>query len=107
MVFFSDAHGQVTHKSLVKSCQISNPFEILWGFLMPARLKKIQSKMKALAGHNTIHCFFRRSRVVNCEVSNGILPKIKVIQAFMAGLVTCRNEEDPSKNECTTTFLPL
>ena len=41
---------------------------------------------------------------------DGILPKFKPIQAFMVGLVICKNEEDPSKNEGTrvvTTFLPL
>ena len=40
----------------------------------------------------------------------GILQKFKLIQAFMVGLVICKNEEDPSKNEGTrvvTTFLPL
>ena len=34
----------------------------------------------------------------------------KLIQACMVGLVTCKNEEDPSKNEGTrvvTTFLPV
>ena len=39
-----------------------------------------------------------------------ILPKFKLIQAFVVGLVTCKNQEDPSKNEGTrvvTTFLPL
>ena len=44
------------------------------------------------------------------KVSDGILPKFIPIQAFMVGLVTCKNEEDPSKNEGTrvvTTFLPL
>ena len=29
MGIFSDAQGQLTHKSLVGSCPISNPFEIL------------------------------------------------------------------------------
>ena len=29
---FPDAQGQLTHKSLVGSCQISNPFKILWLF---------------------------------------------------------------------------
>ena len=51
--------------------------------------------------------FFRCSRTANSEVSVGILPKFKLIQAFMIGLVTCKNEEDPSKNEGTrevTTF---
>ena len=36
--------------------------------------------------------------------------KLKPIQVFIVGLVICRNEEDPSKNEgsrVVTTFLPL
>ena len=44
------------------------------------------------------------------KVSDGILPKFKLIRAFMVGLVICKNEEDPSKNEGTrvvTTFLQL
>ena len=44
------------------------------------------------------------------KFSDGILPKFKPIQAFMVGLVICKNEEDPFKNEGTgvvTTFLPL
>ena len=48
MGFFPDAQGQLTHKSLVGSCRISNPFETLWLFSLPARIKKIQSKMKKL-----------------------------------------------------------
>ena len=45
---FSHAQRQLTHKSLVQSCRISNPFEILWLSLLPARIKKNQSKMKEL-----------------------------------------------------------
>ena len=48
MGIFPDAKGQLTHKSLVGSCQISNPFEILWLSLLPARIKKNKSKMKEL-----------------------------------------------------------
>ena len=48
MGIFPNAQGQVTHKSLVGSCWISNPYEILWVYLLPARMKKIQSKMKEL-----------------------------------------------------------
>ena len=36
--------------------------------------------------------------------------KIKLIQTFMEVLVTCKNEEDPFKNECArvvTSDLPL
>ena len=36
MGIFADAQGQLTHKSLVESCRISNPFEILWLSLLPA-----------------------------------------------------------------------
>ena len=42
---------------------------------------------------------FRRSRAANTEVSGGILPKFELIQAFIVVLVTCKNEEDPIKNE--------
>ena len=54
--------------------------------------------------------FFRRSRAANSEVSGGILPKFILIQAFMVVLVTCKNEEDPIKNEgarVLTRFSPL
>ena len=43
--------------------------------------------------------FFRHSRAANAEVSNGILPKLELIQAFIVVLVTCKNEKDPIKNE--------
>ena len=39
---FPDAQGQLTHKSLVQSCRISNTFEILWLFSLPERIKKNQ-----------------------------------------------------------------
>ena len=48
MGIFPDAQGHVTHKSLVGSCRISNPFEILWLDLLPARIKKNKSRMKEL-----------------------------------------------------------
>ena len=43
--------------------------------------------------------FFSRSRAANSEVSDGILPKFKLIQAFIVVLFTCKNEEDLIKNE--------
>ena len=48
MGIFSDAQRQVIHKSLIGSCPISNTSKILWLSLLPARIKKIQLKMKAL-----------------------------------------------------------
>ena len=49
MGIFPDAHGQLTPQSLVESGPNSNLSEILWLSLLPASMKKIQSKMKALA----------------------------------------------------------
>ena len=46
MGIFPDAQGQLTHRSLVRSCWISNPIKILWLSLLPARIKKNKSKMK-------------------------------------------------------------
>ena len=43
-------------------------------------------------------------------ISNGILPKFKLVQALIVVLIVCKNEEDPFKIESTrvvTTFLPL
>ena len=48
MGIFPDAQGQLTPQSLVRSSQISNSFEMLWMFLLPASMKKIRLKMKAL-----------------------------------------------------------
>ena len=43
-----DAQGQLTLQSKVRFGQISNQSENLWVFMLPARMKKIQSKVKAL-----------------------------------------------------------
>ena len=48
MGIFPDAQGQLTPQSLVRSGQISNSSEMLWMSSLPASMKKIQSKMKAL-----------------------------------------------------------
>ena len=43
MEIFWDAQGQVTHKSLVGSCIISNSTKLLCLPLLDERMKKIQS----------------------------------------------------------------
>ena len=65
MGIFQDAQGQLTHKSLVQSCRILNPFQLtpksvmescgnsnlcdlLWLALLSARMKKINLKIKVL-----------------------------------------------------------
>ena len=49
MGIFPDTQGQLTPKSLVRSNRISNSYEMLWMFSLPASMKKIRSKIKALA----------------------------------------------------------
>ena len=66
--------------------------------------------MKELEWSQHYSLIFWRSRAANSEVSDGIFAKFKPIQAFMVGLVICKNEEDPFKNEGTRVvaiFLPL
>ena len=73
---------------------------------LPASMKTIRSKMKALECYQDYMAFFQ----TNYEVSGGILPKFELIQAFIVVLVTCKNEEDPIKNEgarVLTRFSPL
>ena len=48
MGIFPDTQGQITPQSLVRSGQISKSSEMLWMFSLPASMKKIRSKMKAL-----------------------------------------------------------
>ena len=48
MGIFQIAQGQLTPQSLVRSGRISNSSEMLWMFSLPASMKKIRSKMKAL-----------------------------------------------------------
>ena len=48
MGIFPNAQGQLTHKSFVEYCPISNPSKILWLSSLPARIRKNQSKMKEL-----------------------------------------------------------
>ena len=45
---FSGAQGQVTLQSVVELRRNSNSSKLLWLSLLPASMKKIQSKMKEL-----------------------------------------------------------
>ena len=49
MEIFPNAQGQLTPQSLVESGPNSNLFDILWLSSLSASMKKIRSKMKALA----------------------------------------------------------
>ena len=108
MGIFPDAQGQLTPQSMVGSSRISKSFKTLLLSSLPAKMKKIQSKMKALewSQHYT---FFRRARADNSGVGGGIWSKFVRIQAFMHVLViTCKNEDDRIKKmkelECSQDF---
>ena len=47
IIDFRDAQGQLTQKSVKESCRNSNPSKLLWLTLLPTRMKKIHSKLKA------------------------------------------------------------
>ena len=40
-------------------------------------------------------------------VAGQVWPKIKLIKAFIVGLETCKNDEDPSRNESIRVFTTL
>ena len=105
MGIFPDAQGQLTLQSMVGSGQISNSSKTLWLFLLPAKMKKIRSKMKALECSQYYTSIFQRHKG-----GGGIWPKFELIQASMHVLVTCKNEDDRIKYEGArvfTKFLPL
>ena len=60
MGIFPNTQGQLTHKSLVGDCPTSIPSKILWVSLLPARMMKIQSKMKALEWSQDYSVIFHR-----------------------------------------------
>ena len=110
MGIFPNAQGQLTPQSLVRSGRISNSFEMLKMFSLPASMKKIRSKMKALECSQHYTAIFRRARAENSGVGLGIWPKFELIQTLMHVLVTCKNEDDRIKNEGARVFtrcLPL
>ena len=73
--------------------------------LIPARMKKIQLKMKALecsqdfSHYKSMGIFSRRSRAVTSAVLGPIWPNFELLRDVMDILVTCKYEEDPIKNE--------
>ena len=77
MGIFQDAQGQLTPQSLVRSDRISNSSEMLWMFSLPASIKKIRSKMKALKWSQSF--FHYNSMGAICchgnQSSNPIWPK--------------------------------
>ena len=72
MGIFPDAQGQLTPQSLVESGPDSNLSEILWLFSLPTSMKKIRSKMKALA------CSQHFPIITLCELSVAMDTRVRI-----------------------------
>ena len=99
-IHFSNAQGQLTQLLVMGCGRNSNSFMLLWFDLIPARMMKIYSKMKApecsqhFSHYKSMEIF---SRAANSMDPGQILPNFEPIQAFIAVLVTCKNEYDSIK----------
>ena len=74
---------------------------------LPASMKKIRSKMKALEW--TQH-FPHYNSMVAMETSGRIWPNFELIQALIHVLITCKYEKNPIKKSgenVMTSFSPL
>ena len=73
---------------------------------LPASMKKIRSKMKALEWTHFSHY----NSMVAMETSGCIWPNFDLIQALIHVLITCKYEKNPIKNSVEnvmTSFSPL
>ena len=109
LLVFPCAQWQVTPQSVVGSGRILNSPETLWCKDEEDSIKNEGDRASEWP-QDYMSIFFRRSKADNSAVSGRNWPKFKLIQAFMHVLYTCKNEEDPVKNEVArvaTRFLPI
>ena len=72
---------------------------------LPARMRKIDSKMKELecsqdfSHYKSMGIFSRRSMAANSAVLGPIWPNFEFVRDVMDALDTCKYEKDPIKNE--------
>ena len=85
MEILSDVQGQLTPQTLAQSCRISNTSKLLLLSLLPARMKK---------------------KIEELECSQEF-PHFEHFQAFIAVLVTCKNEEENRRARMLTRISPL
>ena len=93
----------------------SNSSKLLCMSLLPARMKMIQSKIKGLEWSQ--QCSYYKSMFFSHAQGQlipqsmiGFWPNLELIRTLMGFLITCKNQEDPIKNEgarVLRTFSPL
>ena len=86
LIDFSHAQWQLSPKSVMESCRNSNPPTLLWLTLLPAKMKKIQWKMKVL----------KLSQRFSQYKSMRIFQNPQGQQTPKSGMESCRNS-NPSK----------
>ena len=93
-----------------------NSFKLSCMSSLPARMKMIQSKMNGLewsqhfSHYKSMGIFPDAQGQANSAVLGPIWPNFKLVPDVMDLLVTCKNKEDPIKNEGArevTRFSPL
>ena len=102
---FSDAQGQITLELVVVSGRNLNSSKLSCMSSLPARMRMIESKMKELecsqdfSHYKSMGIFSRRSRAANSAVLGPIWPNFELVRDVIYGLLTCKYDEDPIKNE--------
>ena len=110
MGIFRFGQGQLTPQPFVRSASNSNcpDFKVI---LVTRKNEEDPIENEGARVFTTLlYINFRRTRANNSGVVGCIWPKLKLIQAFMYFLVTCKNEYDRIKNEgarVITRFIPL
>ena len=90
MGIFPNAQGQLTHKSFVRYCLISNPSEILWVSLLLARIKEDPIKNEGARVVTTLLIDFSHAQ-------GKLTPK---------SVMEFSQNSNPSKLLCFTLLLP-
>ena len=110
---FSDAQGQITLESVVVSGQ---NFKLIQAFMHVLITCKIEDDSIKNEGARVVKTFevygdfSRCSRAASSAVLSLNWPNFEVVPDVMDVVITCKNEEDPIKNEGTrvvTRFSPL
>ena len=103
----------ITLESVVVSGQNLNSSKFSCISSLPARTKMIQSKMKELewsqrfSHYKSMGFFSRRLKAANSAALSLIWPNFEHFRDFMVVLFTCKNEEDPIKDEGASVLTTL
>ena len=111
MGIFTDAQGQLTPQSLVRSGPNFELVRDVMDVLVTCKYEEDPIKYEGARVDTTLYSNFSDAQgQITLVLVSVIWPKFELIQAFMHVLVTCKNEDDWLKNEearVVTRFRPL